>query len=82
MNPSDESPFLDDVPWDENPNTVDYNSILFEKFYASLRERQLYWMSTYLIHPPILINLICGKLECRMTTLKFTAQMLMILMLW
>ncbi len=35
--PSDESPILDDIPWDKNPTNVDYNSVLFEKFYPSLK---------------------------------------------
>ena len=47
--PSDESPFLEDIPWDRNPSNVDYNSILFEKFFPSL-EGKADVLDEYLSH--------------------------------
>ena len=37
--PSDQSPFLDNIPWDKNPTNVNYNYVLFEKFYPSLKDK-------------------------------------------
>ena len=48
--PSDDSPFLDDIPWDKNPNNVDYNSVLFENFYPSLKGKAAV-LDEYLSHP-------------------------------
>lgn len=30
---SEDTPFTDDIPWDKDPYNVDYNSILFDKFF-------------------------------------------------
>ncbi len=35
-NPIPDKPFTDDIPWDKDPNKVDYNTILFEKFFPSV----------------------------------------------
>ena len=47
--PSDESPFLYDIPWDKNPTNVYYNSVLFKKFYPSLKGKAAV-MDEYLRH--------------------------------
>jgi hypothetical protein len=49
--PSDQSPFFDDIPWDKNPTNVDYNSVLFEKFYPSLKGKAAV-LDEYLLHTP------------------------------
>ena len=54
--PSDEFLFLDGTPWDKTPTNVDYNSVLFKKFYPSLRGNAAV-MDEYLRHlQKILIN--------------------------
>ena len=47
--PSDQSPFFDDIPWHKNPTNVDYNSVLFEKFYPSLKGKAAV-LDEYLLH--------------------------------
>ena len=34
--PLPDNPFTQDIPWDKDPNKVDYNTILFEKFFPSV----------------------------------------------
>jgi len=48
--PLDDSPFLDDIQWDKNPNNVGYNSVLFENFYPSLKGKAAV-LDKYLSHP-------------------------------
>jgi hypothetical protein len=48
--PLEDSPFLDDIPWDKNPNNVDYNSVLFEKFFPSLKGKAAV-LDEFLSHP-------------------------------
>ena len=31
-----DKPFTDNIPWEKDPNQVDYNTILFEEFFPSV----------------------------------------------
>ena len=47
--PSEQSPFLDDIQWNRNPTNINYNSVLFKKFYPSLKGKAAV-LDEYLSH--------------------------------
>ena len=46
-----DKPFTDDIPWDKDPNKVDYNTVLFEKSFPSVVGKA-HTLVEYLSHVP------------------------------